>query len=100
MSQAGMISVAGGGGSTTFVENTGSATPSAGILNILGGSGITTSGSGNTVTITAVGAGFTWNDVTGSTQLIAVSNGYVTDNSGGVTYTLPSTAAFGATFTI
>ncbi len=36
-----------------------------------------------------------WTDVTASTQTLAVSNGYATDNAGGVTYTLPSTAAFG-----
>lgn len=100
MSQAGLISVAGGGGSTTFVENVGSATPAAGILNVVGGAGITTSGAGNTVTISAVSAGFTWNDVTTATQLITIENGYVTDRGGGVTYTLPATAVFGSSFII
>ncbi len=44
--------------------------------------------------------GFTWTDVTGGTQTIAVENGYLTDNAGGVTYTLPATAAIGDTFKI
>lgn len=44
--------------------------------------------------------GFVWNDVTGATQTIAVQNGYVTDRGGGVTYTLPATAAFGDEFII
>ena len=58
MSQSGSIS---GGGSGTipgtvpesFVTNSGTATASNNVLNVLGGTGITTSGSGNTVTITA-----------------------------------------------
>lgn len=37
----------------------------------------------------------TWTDVTGATQTLAVGNGYFTDRGGGVTYTLPSTAALG-----
>lgn len=36
-----------------------------------------------------------WTDVTSSTQTLAVANGYITDRGGGVTYTLPSTAALG-----
>lgn len=44
--------------------------------------------------------GFIWNDVTTATQTIAVQNGYVTDRGGGVTYTLPATAAFGDEFII
>lgn len=44
--------------------------------------------------------GFIWNDVTSATQTVAVQNGYVTDRGGGVTYTLPATAAFGDEFII
>lgn len=39
-----------------FTENTGTATPSAGNLNVLGTNGITTSGSGSTITISGSGA--------------------------------------------
>ena len=38
---------------------------------------------------------FAWNEVTGTSQAGAVNNGYVTNNVGLVTVTLPSTAAFG-----
>ena len=37
---------------TTYDENTGTATPAANVLNVLGSGNITTSGSGNTITIT------------------------------------------------
>ena len=47
-----------------------------------------------------ISGGFKWNDVTTSTQTIAVENGYVTDRGGGVTYTLPATASFGDEFII
>ena len=36
---------------TQFVENSGSATPALNILNVVGGNGIFTTGSGNTVTV-------------------------------------------------
>lgn len=37
----------------SYVEDVGSATPSAGVIKILGAGGVTTSGAGNTVTVTA-----------------------------------------------
>jgi len=89
MSQIAITSVSGGGGATTFVEDTGSAVPAAGTLNILGGTGIETSGSGSTVTITAVGAGFKWNNVTATSAQMAPENGYAANNAGLVTLTLP-----------
>jgi hypothetical protein len=46
-----------GGFAALYTEDTGTAKPLAGNLNILGGTGITTSGAGDTVTITATGAG-------------------------------------------
>lgn len=42
----------------------------------------------------------TWNDVTGTSASMAVNNGYVADNAGLVTLTLPTTAAFGSRFEI
>lgn len=52
-------------------------------------------------TITAIGGGFTWTDVTGTTQTLAANNGYVADNAGLVTFTLPAGAAvIGDTFKI
>lgn len=83
-----------------FTANSGTATPSSNNLNVLGGGGIQTAGSGATLTVAVSGGGFTWTDVTGGTQTIAVQNGYLTDNAGGVTYTLPATASIGDTFII
>lgn len=86
--------------SQLFTANTGTATPSSNNLNVLGGGGIQTAGSGSTLTVAVSGGGFTWTDVTGATQTIAVQNGYLTDRGGGVTYTLPATASIGDTFII
>lgn len=50
--------------------------------------------------VSIISGGFKWNDITTATQTISVQNGYVTDRGGGVTYTLPATAAFGDEFII
>ncbi len=50
--------------------------------------------------VSIVGGGFTWTDVTGATQTLAVENGYLTDRGAGVTYTLPATASIGDTIKI
>jgi hypothetical protein len=42
--------------SNSFVTQSGTATPSVGVLNVLGSNGIATSGSGNTLTITGLAA--------------------------------------------
>jgi hypothetical protein len=89
MSQAGFVSVAGGGGATTFVEDTGSATPVAGVLNILGGVGCTTTGSGNTVTIDVSTVGFDWVNVTGASAQMVKEHGYAANSAGLVTLALP-----------
>lgn len=83
---------------TLFTEDSGTATPAANNLNIFGGPGIVTSGSGSTVTITATGAGFKWNTVAGTSQTVAKENGYINSNVALTTYTLPATAAVGDTF--
>jgi len=90
------ISVNGSVVGETITGNTGGAlSPTAGNWNIVGSGGITTAGSGSTLTITATGGSFTWVDVTTATQALSVQTGYVTDHSGGVVYTLPATAAIG-----
>lgn len=43
----------------------------------------------------AGGAGITWTEVTGTSQSAAVNNGYITNNVGLVTVTLPGTFAIG-----
>lgn len=43
----------------------------------------------------AGGGGLTWNEVTGTTQTAVADNGYITNNAGLVTVTLPATSAVG-----
>ncbi len=45
-------------------------------------------------------ASFTWTDVTGTTQSMAANSGYISDNSGLVTLTLPPTAALGTVLSV
>lgn len=45
-----------GGLTTLYTEDTGTATPMAGNLNVVGGTGVATVGSGNTITINAAGS--------------------------------------------
>jgi hypothetical protein len=82
----------------SFATDGGSAVPAAGVITIAGGTNVTTSGAGSTVTIDASGGGggITWAEVTGTTQAMDVDTGYVANNAGLVTLTLPDTAAFGS----
>jgi hypothetical protein len=96
ISTGGTIVISGSGSiATSFVENTGTATPTNGILNILGSTGISTLGSGSTVTISLSGSGtfasdgvIYWNGSSfattssGSSGQILVSQ----DGSGGPSY--------------
>jgi len=86
---------------TTVATDGSSAIPAAGSFTIAGGTNVTTSGSGSTVTINSTAAGgITWNEVTGTSQAAAVDNGYITNNAALVTVTLPATAAVGETVRI
>lgn len=72
MSQAGLNNVTSTPTvATTFNEDVGTATPVANVLNIRGASGITTSGAGNTVTISAALAATTFNEDSGSATPVA-----------------------------
>lgn len=79
-----------GGIATTYVENTGSATPSGGVLNVLGGSGVTTSGAGNTITINSTGAAFNYTNVTHamSPYTVLTTDFYLSVDCSGGTVTL------------
>ncbi len=44
--------------------------------------------------------GFTWTEVTGTTQTMVAANGYIANNVGLVTFTLPATATVGDVFRI
>lgn len=57
-----------------------------------------TAGTGLTITnttITAQGGGIDWEEVTETSQAAAVNTGYITNNAGLVTITIPDTAAVG-----
>ena len=72
------------------IGNTGN-DPSAATLTA--GTGVTITNGAGAITIAATGGGLTWTDVTGTSASMSVNNGYLADNSGLVTLTLPSTAA-------
>lgn len=84
---------------TSFVTNNGTAVPAANILNVLGGNGATTSGSGNTVTVTVVTDGMPWIDEAVSFNA-SVQTGYFC--TGTITASLPASAGLsnGATIII
>ncbi len=74
---------------TSYITNSGIATPAANILNVLGGDGIITSapGNSNTITISVEQDGMEWSEET--TDFSAdPEHGYFCDNA--LTVTLPS----------
>lgn len=81
---------------TSFQTDSGIAVPAANILNVLGGNGATTSGAGNTVTVTVVTDGMPWIDQAVSFSASAQTGYFCT---GTITANLPATAglANGAT---
>ncbi len=105
MSQSGILKVADailpGDVPTTFVTDSGIATPIAHIIDILGSGGATTSAVGNVITIT-VAPNFTWQVVTSASNPIslAANNGYIAKGAGVVQFVLPAASAIGDTFRI
>lgn len=83
----------------TFTTDSGNALPVSGVLNVLGGVGTTTSGAGNTITITSDNAGFNWQVVT-VPQIGGDSQGYFTNDVGSVDVALPALSAVGDTFQV
>lgn len=75
------------------INKTGS-TPLIGKVTLTGGTNVTLTQSGQDISIAATG-GVLWNEVTGISQTAAVNNGYILNNAGLVTLTLPSTASVG-----
>lgn len=68
--------------------------------NLTAGAGISITNGAGTITIAGTGSGIGWNEVTGVTQAMVADTGYVVNNAGLVTLTLPTTAAFGTAITI
>jgi hypothetical protein len=50
--------------------------------------------------VSFIGGGLAWIDVTGTTQTVAASKGYLSDNAGTVTFTLPASSTVGDVFRI
>jgi len=74
------------------------ATPVIG--TITGTSGISVAVGAGTITLSGTGSGIGWNEITGASQTMAPDQGYVTNNAGLVTLTLPAVAAFGTVINI
>lgn len=64
-------------------------------LTFIGGTGITINQSGATITISTSGSGLSWTEVTGTSQAMAVDSGYIANNVGLVTLTLPASSSVG-----
>ncbi len=78
-----------------FNTDAGIATVAGATINIVGASGITTSGAGNTVTVTANPSSiFPWSVITVS-QTAAVNNGYFINSVGSMNLALPAVSAVG-----
>ena len=61
--------------------------------NLTAGTGVSITNAANSITINATGGGLTWSVQTGTTQAMSVNNGYIANNAGVVTATLPVTSA-------
>lgn len=60
---------------------------------ITAGTGISIVNAAGSITINSTDIDFAWTDVTGTTQAMSPNNGYLSDNAGLVTLTLPAVAA-------
>jgi hypothetical protein len=65
-----------------------------GTATITAGAGISVTPGANTITIASTN-GIAWTEVTGTSQAMAVDSGYIANNAGLVTLTLPATAVVG-----
>jgi len=90
------IFIKGAGGAGTLSTLTGDAggaiSPVLGDIILAGGIGISTSGAGNTITITATG-GVAWTEVTAATVTLAGNTNYRMNRATAITATLPVLAA-------
>ena len=75
------------------------ADPAIASLASADGSVTITPGAG-TIDLAAAGGGLTWSVETGAAKVMVVDEGYITNRGGGVSYTLPTTAAVGSVIRI
>jgi hypothetical protein len=83
----------------TLTGNSGGAVgPTGNTINVVGSGGITATGNSgtSTLTISSSGGGLAWTEVTGTSAAMAINNGYIANNAGLVTLTLPATAPIGS----
>lgn len=66
------------------------------LATLTAGSNISITNGAGTITIAAtIPTSLTWNNVTGTSQSIAINNGYLSNNAGTVAFSLPATATLG-----
>jgi len=83
------------GAVTTLTGNTGGAVgPTAGNINVIGGTNISVAGNPGTSTLTINFTGFAWSVITAD-QTAAVNNGYFCNKAGTLALGLPATSAVG-----
>lgn len=70
------------------------------LANLTAGSGVSINNTAGNITISSTGSGTGFTLVTGTTQNMSADAGYVTNNAGLVTLTLPTTAAFGTAISV
>lgn len=70
--------------------------PTAGNINFLQSGSIAITGSGSDITFNVTGGGLSWIEVTGTSASLAANTGYIANNGGLVTLTLPTTVAQGS----
>lgn len=71
------------------------ASPHVKVATLTAGTGISITNASGSITISANDGGMTWTEVTGTSQTAAVDNGYVANNAGLVTVTLPAVSVLG-----
>lgn len=69
------------------------AAPHLKVATLTAGTGISITNGSGTIQISTASSGVTWNDVTGTSASMAANNGYLANNSGLVTLTLPAVVA-------
>lgn len=71
--------------------------PQSNNINIIGGDNVTVDGDNGTATLTInVSGSFSWTEIATTSASMAINHGYIANNAGLVTLTLPSTAPLGS----